>query len=525
MRRSLAALAALVLAVPGALAFVLGIKSMLDASAAEAFRRREAMEGGLAEGARAFEALAADWEARAFSLLARAAAEGRAGLPALARVSPLVDRFFMLDSHSELAYPLAAEASNLDMALIDEMPKILEAFSPRTAPEGAAEAESGWMRWYGSGGLRLGYWRRSGDGYLCAALEMGYLKAELAARCADVGFGYLGPGEAVRMVDESGGIFYLWGDGNEGPAPSADAPLAARIPLPAPLASWGLERFGPGAAAEAGIPAAWIVAGAAFFAALGAGAWALFREIGRGMRLAEQRQSFVNQVSHELKTPLTNIRLYAELLAARLERLERDRGEGEDLDKARAHAAVIGQEAQRLSRLIANVLSFAKDSPKVRPSRIDPAEAARTVLDSFAPSLERRGMALEAELEEGLSMMIDAEALAQILANLVSNAEKYAAEGRLVSVRLWAEGDMLMLRVADRGGGVPESAAERIFAPFERLHDKASDGAGGTGLGLHIARGLARAHGGDLALEKTEQGASFLCSLKEGGTDGADTGS
>ena len=111
----------------------------------------------------------------------------------------------------------------------------------------------------------------------------------------------------------------------------------------------------------------------------------------------------------------------------------------------------------------------------------------------------------------------DADLAAQVLANLVSNVEKYAAGGGRLVIRGEADKQgclgQVSLRVADAGPGIPDSSRERIFQPFVRLSQRVDEGVSGTGLGLSIARDLARRMGGDLRLESSDEGAVFVFSL------------
>jgi signal transduction histidine kinase len=235
----------------------------------------------------------------------------------------------------------------------------------------------------------------------------------------------------------------------------------------------------------------------------------VYRESRREFVEAETRVSFVNQVSHELKTPLTNVRMYAELLEAEV---------AEEPVAAR-YAGVIVGEAQRLSRLIGNVLAFARHERhelhlRRRDGILD--EVVARVLATFGPALAARGIAIEATLQAPELCQLDADACEQILGNLLSNIEKYAAEGGVARVTTARRGGFAYLLVADRGPGVPAAARQRIFRPFFRISNALTDGVSGAGLGLTIARELARLHGGDLVLRESAAGAVFEARLAVG---------
>ncbi|MEM1059593.1 MAG: HAMP domain-containing sensor histidine kinase [Verrucomicrobiota bacterium] len=232
----------------------------------------------------------------------------------------------------------------------------------------------------------------------------------------------------------------------------------------------------------------------------------LFFQQENAARLARQRVSFVNRVSHELRTPLTNILLNAELAedTATL-----------DPPQAVSRLGLIRQEARRLARLIDNVLTFSRREAgragrvQVRPTC--PDDVIAQVLAQFAPSLEQHDIRAELSGAAPERCLLDADALEQILGNLISNVEKYAAKGGELRLEVEQAGGRLAVRVADRGPGVAPAAARRIFRPFERLHEHVSEGVSGTGLGLTIARELAARMGGELTLlpERSGTGACF----------------
>jgi signal transduction histidine kinase len=235
------------------------------------------------------------------------------------------------------------------------------------------------------------------------------------------------------------------------------------------------------------------------------GVW-VYREYNRQVREAAQRVSFVNQVSHELKTPLTNIRMYAELLESDLASAAGDRSDG-----PRSHLKVIVEESQRLSRLIGNVLTFARkqrDQLTLRPRPAVVDDVIQTVLERFGPALERRGVDVHSELSAPALVNLDVDALEQILGNLLSNVEKYAAAGKRVEINSRQSDAYTYIEVRDSGPGIPTRHQERVFRPFQRLSNHIAD-TPGTGIGLTIARQLAQLHGGDLIPLAAERGARF----------------
>ncbi len=213
-------------------------------------------------------------------------------------------------------------------------------------------------------------------------------------------------------------------------------------------------------------------------------------------RLARQRSQFAASAAHELRTPLAGLRMYGEMLAE---------GLGEPT-RYKEYARRITDEAERLGRVVSNVLGFSRlerRALQVRPVRADLGAAVQADLDRHRPALEAAGMRLEARLPEGrLEARFDPDAVAQILQNLLDNAEKYTRGGpdRTVTVSLAREGAAFLISVEDRGPGVPQALRGQLFQPFSR--GETADSPVGLGLGLALSRALARAQGGDLRLEE-----------------------
>jgi signal transduction histidine kinase len=267
--------------------------------------------------------------------------------------------------------------------------------------------------------------------------------------------------------------------------------------------------------------------------AIGVGSWLIVRSLNSELKLARQKTDFVGNVSHELKTPLTSIRMFSELLA-----------EGRVADQAKQHSYlnIIAAEAARLTRLINNVLDFSRmerGEKKYNFQPCDLVEVVRTAAQTFRPHLEAGGFKFDCVLPDAsISVHGDADALSQIIVNLLSNAEKYSngpastPSPRPSGERAGARGSesglltntkkeiVLQLarresplphaevRVLDRGSGVPRGSEEKVFEKFYRAHDSLSSGVQGSGLGLTIARQIARAHGGDVVYEPRDGGGS-----------------
>jgi len=339
--------------------------------------------------------------------------------------------------------------------------------------------------------------------------------------------------------------------------------------------------------------------------AIGVGSWLIVADLNRQLTLARQKTDFVSNVSHELKTPLTSIRMFSELLAE---------GRVTDRAKQRSYLGIITAETARLTRLINNVLDFARidrGEKKYSFQQCDLVSVARETADTYRPHLEANGFQFACELPDApVFVNGDRDALAQVIVNLLSNAEKYSDSRKEVALSInvvgtrstashsspaksrtrWnaslpdsaapvspessgrsslspsegeragvtgpsspsasrmqdspercgrsslspSEGERAGVRgpsepsdsraqdtlparatlsrvevkVLDRGLGVPPGCGEKIFEQFYRAHDSLSNGIQGSGLGLTLARQIARAHGGDVVYEPRDGGGS-----------------
>ena len=306
----------------------------------------------------------------------------------------------------------------------------------------------------------------------------------------------------LLLIKENGRLLYQSRSSAEtGEPPRLLTPLVT--PLAYPLNAWAIEYHGR----EESARAVYLWGGALLAALLTAVALILFRlyrEYTQTARLARQQVDFVSQVSHELKTPLTNITLYAELLKEELGEL--------DADGAR-HIDVIVGESARLSRLIQNILSFAH-APKIHLQSVDLNAAMTRVAQSFTPSFQAKGLTLTLHMPEALVVESDVDRLTQIVSNFLSNAEKYAAAGKRVDLGVAVLGDAVEIRVRDYGPGLSEKEAKLVFQPFYRVHSALTEGVSGAGIGLTIARQMAESLSGEIRIERFTPGAQFTLRLK-----------
>ena len=247
--------------------------------------------------------------------------------------------------------------------------------------------------------------------------------------------------------------------------------------------------------------------------AIAVGSWLIVADLRRQLTLARQKTDFVSNVSHELKTPLTSIRMFAEMLAE-------DRVA--EPDKRRQFHQIIASEASRLTRLINNVLDFARlerGEKKYQFAELDLVALVAETVAAYRPHLESAGFKLACELpSDPLPVRGDRDALAQVLVNLLSNAEKYSGERKDIAVEMETTNGAVEVRVLDRGTGVPRGCEEKIFEQFFRAHDSLGSGIQGSGLGLTLARQIARAHGGDVTFKTRDAGGSCFTMRLPGGS-------
>lgn len=237
----------------------------------------------------------------------------------------------------------------------------------------------------------------------------------------------------------------------------------------------------------------WIVVLATLLVvAVAVGLLALYRMVSVAIGFAERRSNFVAAVTHELKTPLTAIRMYAEMLRDGIVPSEGKR------DEYHRH---ITAESERLSRLIDNVLEFSRLERSARPMELVAGAIGPVLEDAAAmlrPHVERGGLALRVAVDADLPpVRFERDALLQIVVNLVDNAVKYAGgAGEVVLGATRVDDGRVVVRVRDHGPGVPREHLARVFEPFHRGERELTRRTKGTGLGLALVRSLAEAMGG-----------------------------
>lgn len=227
-------------------------------------------------------------------------------------------------------------------------------------------------------------------------------------------------------------------------------------------------------------------------------------------RLSALRSDFISNVSHELKTPLSLIRMFAELLML---------GKIKNPEKGREYANIITRESERLSRLIDNVLDFSrmergKAAYEMKPG--DLGEVVERALDFFRHRLEREGRQLEVTIADSIPRtMLDENAMTLLLLNLVDNAVKYGGQAPInVRLSVSPRNKEILLSVTDHGIGIAPEEQRKIFERFYRTKTVRNTNIRGSGIGLALVKHIAQAHGGQIFVDSQPgQGSTFTVSL------------
>jgi len=243
------------------------------------------------------------------------------------------------------------------------------------------------------------------------------------------------------------------------------------------------------------------------------GGFALLYRLGlRLMTLARQQQDFVSAVSHELKTPLTSIRMYGEMLR-----------EGWATEEKKAvYYEFICAESERLSRLIANVLQLARmtrNTLEIAPKPVAAGELVDSVRAKVKSQVERAGFALCVACEGDAAQAVvdaDADGFAQIMINLIDNALKFSAKSaqKQIDIGCRHQGGRVVFWVRDYGPGVPKAQMRQVFKLFYRVENELTRETAGTGIGLALVRQLAQAMGAEVELLNRAPGAEFQLRFK-----------
>jgi two-component system phosphate regulon sensor histidine kinase PhoR len=230
----------------------------------------------------------------------------------------------------------------------------------------------------------------------------------------------------------------------------------------------------------------------------------------RERKLSQLKSDFVANVSHELKTPLSLVRMFGELLQS---------GRVDSDDKRRQYLQIIVSESERLGALIENVLDFAKVERGKAGYEFNEAHVGDVVaraVEACRVRAEREHVALELFVEDGLPVVkLDERAIEIAVINLVDNAFKYAPDGRTIAVNVRRQDGRIEIRVTDEGAGIPAEDRRRIFDRFVRGKRSLEKQVRGSGIGLALVKHIAEAHGGKAWVEDAlPRGCCFVLTVR-----------
>ncbi|MFA6836856.1 MAG: HAMP domain-containing sensor histidine kinase, partial [Fibrobacteraceae bacterium] len=240
------------------------------------------------------------------------------------------------------------------------------------------------------------------------------------------------------------------------------------------------------------------------------GSFFIFRSLSEERRLLFMKSNFLSSVSHELKTPLTSIKMFAEMIS---------RGRVQKIEKCQEYSALIGKESSRLENLIGAILNYTRmESGKqvFHWEKIDMSVCVAKVYEATLDIADNRGLTMTKELAEGSFVMGDYTALYSLAQNLIENAIKYTNPPGKVTIKVGEENEKIVFSVTDTGIGIASSEQKNIFNDFYRVGDEMTRSTKGSGLGLAIVKRVAEAHKASVSVQSHPgKGSTFTVRLKK----------
>ena len=413
--------------------------------------------------------------------------ETRASAPALAKTNSLY-------SLSRQSVPLARKSETLGVG--DD-----EAASAK----GAGTVRSGWIPWFSDNQLYiLGWVQPDPDGVIFGLeLEMMTLLSRLVTQIPENSY----PGTALVVMDGNGTPVLQTGPLEfDGKILSKDAML--RLDVSFRLPHWSVCVFTDDSAfsgSHSFLVLSLMLVGILVTAIVSAGVLITRLTLAQ-IKDARQKTSFVAAVSHELKTPLTSIRMYAELLLSK---------RVSNPEKQNNYLEVMVAESERLTRLINNILDFGKleqGKKQYRVSEFDMADILKECIHTNELRFKKAGFNLITKIpDQAFPVATDRDAMAQVFLNLFDNAIKYAKNGRFIKISLDRTPDHVEIFIRDDGPGIPTGVREKIFEKFFRADNSLTTAQPGSGLGLSITRQMLNDLGGRIEVDPSvKQGAGFI---------------
>jgi signal transduction histidine kinase len=235
----------------------------------------------------------------------------------------------------------------------------------------------------------------------------------------------------------------------------------------------------------------------------------MLRATDREARLAQAKSNFVANVSHELKTPLALISMFSEIL---------ELGRVDNEGKKAEYYRIIRHESLRLNKMIDNILDFSKIEAGRKTYDFadgDMAEVIENVLSGYRYQITNSGFDIQTNIQPDLPpVLIDRDAMAQAISNLLDNAIKYSGEVKQLSITTKTLGSDLSIEIADHGIGIPRAEQAKIFEKFYRVGNGLVHDVKGSGLGLSLVKHIIEAHQGTIAVEsESGKGSRFTILL------------
>lgn len=234
----------------------------------------------------------------------------------------------------------------------------------------------------------------------------------------------------------------------------------------------------------------------------------IVRDISREKHLARLQSDFISNVTHELKTPLTSISMFAESMLLKRVKKNSDKEE---------YLSIILKESERLKRMINNILEFSKlekGKSEYHFVRANLALLVKTAIQEFDYWFEKEGFQVVTELDNKIEANIDPEKMKQVFENLLNNAIKYSQKNKKIITRLYLNANYIHIEIEDRGIGISEKEQSHIFEKFYRINHNES--ISGTGLGLTVVKEIVEAHGGQIIVtSEPGKGSKFSIILNQ----------
>ncbi len=367
-------------------------------------------------------------------------------------------------------------------------------------------SQSGWIPWFSQDQLFILGWvkKTQTSPVYGIELELAGLLSRLVVDLPKMNE----KGLAFAVLDSRKNIVHLSGDVIVEDIQACDisTPLSSLIPHWQLCMYFDRENFTPGK----GFFYVSVLLLFIFMAAIISGGLLLTSQTRKHMKDAMQKTSFVSSVSHELKTPLTSIRMYAELMLD---------GRTISREKTKHYLEVMVAQSQRLTRLINNILDFGKleQGKKIyNKSSVDLRDILSKIIDIHSIRIKKAGFEIKADMgRDTYEVVSDPDAIEQVVLNLIDNALKYAKQGKFIA--FFIENDakgFVLLKISDHGPGISKKHQKAIFEKFYRIDNSLTSTFPGSGLGLSIARQILRDLGGDLDFEPVSNGGScFIATI------------